>query len=565
MKILDCTLRDGGYYTNWTFDDSLVKSMVSTLDNYAVDIIELGYKSPVKGGPYRKCNDGYIKNIIDFKVDAGLSFMIDAKDFINSDLSINYNLLNDCIKDAESSPFSVCRLAIKNDEILLSKYIAQFILDKGYFLIINLMGVSLVEDTDIKNFIHNTENLASVLYFADSYGHLMPTDISRICNLFQNSTHLDCGVHCHDNLGLAFANSLEAIRSGFSYVDSTVCGMGRGVGNTRTEQVLLHKYKVLTPQLLELVNSFEKLKSVYGWGFNPMYMVAGLNHIHPLFIQDLTSSNLNPVDLSNALIKLKYNNKYDKNQIKELTKQKAVVVIPARHKSSRFPGKPLAKILGKEMILYVAEKAEIAVGAENVYIATENDEIATLVKNAGYRVILTSDNCLTGTDRIAEASLEIDADIIVNVQGDEPMINPNDILKAIEAKKQNPNCVINCMAPLNADENYNDIKIPKVVCNKNNILLYASRNALPGSKSGKSENVMKQVCIYAFNKTDLINFASNKKTPLEYQEDIEILRFIENGIPVKMLKVDHTSYAVDYPEDISIIERKLDEIQTKNR
>lgn len=234
-----------------------------------------------------------------------------------------------------------------------------------------------------------------------------------------------------------------------------------------------------------------------------------------------------------------------------------VVVIPARYKSSRFPGKPLANINGKPMVLHVAENASKAVGKDNVYIATENEEISKVVQDAGFHVVLTSDNCLTGTDRLAEASLEIDADIFVNVQGDEPMLDPQDIVRAINLKIQHPNHVINCMAKLNVDEDPNSLKIPKVVCDLNNNLLYASRHAIPGSKMGTSENTMKQVCIYAFSGKELKEFNRGSKTPLEFQEDIEILRCVELGMPVKMMLVTHTSYAVDYPEDIEIIERML--------
>lgn len=558
MKILDCTLRDGGYYTNWTFDDSLVRHMVQTLDKNHIDIIELGYKSPLKGGPYRKCNDGYINSIIDFEVNAELAFMIDAKDFIKTNNEIDYELLNSCIKYCDKSPFSICRLAIKFEEIIPAKNIARHIISKGYRLIINLMGVSLLKDCQIIDFITSMKDFSSVLYFADSYGNLQPNAVKHICQLFKQITSIDCGIHCHDNLGLAFANSLQAIESGFNYVDGTVCGMGRGVGNTKTEQLLIYSQKKLTDSILGLVDSFDKLKRKYAWGFNPLYMIAGMRHIHPLFVQDLTSSNLSTKALSSTVDALKECHKYDNKVLDSLKQQKAVVIIPARYKSSRFPGKPLAKIHGKEMVLHVAEKAALAVGVDNVYVATENAEISKIVQYAGFKVVLTSDNCLTGTDRIAEASLEIDADIFVNVQGDEPMINPDDILRAIQYKKDNPNAVINCMAKLNADEDCDDKKIPKVVCDKNNHLLYASRNALPGNKNGNSQNVMKQVCIYAFGKDDLMMFYNQHiKSPLEYQEDIEILRFIENGIPVKMLEVNNVSYAVDYPEDIKIIESKL--------
>nr|MBC8304899.1 hypothetical protein [Pelagibacterales bacterium] len=108
MKILDCTLRDGGYYTNWTFDRSLVRSLVRSLDSQHIDIIEMGYKSPKQGGYYRKCNDGYIKSVIDFEVNADLAFMIDVKDYV-TDNKIDKKLLYDIIKPA--TIFSICRIA----------------------------------------------------------------------------------------------------------------------------------------------------------------------------------------------------------------------------------------------------------------------------------------------------------------------------------------------------------------------------------------------------------------------------------------------------------------------
>ena len=560
FKILDCTLRDGGYYTNWNFDTDLVRSMVQVLSSNNVDIIELGYKSPKKGGPYRKCNDGFISSVIDFSpCNTQLSFMIDAKDYISKDEKINHRLLDDCINDSHSSPFSVCRLAIKHNEIEQAKVISKYLCNKGYTVFINLMGISLMSEEDIVNFVQQLRSYAKVLYLADSFGNLIPNKTKNICNLYKQHTDGECGVHFHDNLSLAFANSLEAVGSGFTYIDGTMCGMGRGVGNTKTEQLLLYRENIISSNLLDVVDSFKQLQQRYKWGYNTLYMLGGMNHIHPLYLQDLTLSNLNNQDMMNIAQGLKQHTVYDEELLSKQKAQKAVVVIPARYKSTRFPGKPLAKINNKPMILHVAEKAEQAVGKENVYIATENETISSVVNEAGYHVILTSDNCLTGTDRVAEASFEIDADIFVNVQGDEPIIDPEDIIKAIDCKKRNPTAVINCMSKLHSDEDCDDKKIPKIVCDKSNYLLYASRNALPGNKSGTSKNVMKQVCIYAFGRSELENFYNQKdKSPLEYQEDIEILRFVENGIKVKMLEVSHVSYAVDYEEDIATIERLIE-------
>ena len=551
FKILDCTLRDGGYYTDWQFKPELVKKLVKALDSNNTDIIEMGYKSPVKGGPYRKCNDGFINSIIDFKITSKLCFMIDVKDYIKGN-EINFDLLDDIINNKAASPFSVCRIAAKYEEIKYLPELCKYIDRKGYSVICNLMGVSLLTPTEIGEFVELTYDGPSIaLYVADSYGSLYPNDVVKI---FKGGGIN--GIHTHDNLGLAFANCLSSLDNGAEYVDGTLLGMGRGVGNVRTEQLLTYRQSI-TSELLDCIDDFTKLKEKYRWGHNTLYMMAGKNHTHPLYVQDLNQSNLSNADLLKAMHNLSSVASYFPEQLPKLKEQRAVVVIPARYKSSRFPGKPLAKINGKEMILHVAEKAELAVGKENVYIATENEKIALVCKTAGYNIVITSDNCLTGTDRVAEASKEIDADIFINVQGDEPMVDPNDIIRVIETKKDNPKSVINCMSKLHKDEVATDKKIPKVIFDLNDNLIYSSRNPIPGKKEGDSTIAYKQVAIYAFSKAQLNNFSQDKKTPLENEEDIEINRFIEKGIPVKMIRVTKVSYAVDYLEDIAIVEREL--------
>ena len=116
-------------------------------------------------------------------------------------------------------------------------------------------------------------------------------------------------------------------------------------------------------------------------------------------------------------------------------KDKVVIIIPARFGSKRYKGKPLVKILGRELVLRVADVCKKTIGEKNLYIATDSNKIANKVKDSGYKYILTSKNCLTGTDRVAEASKKIKAKIYINVQGDEPLVNPRDISKVINAKK----------------------------------------------------------------------------------------------------------------------------------
>jgi len=561
--LLDCTLRDGGYYTNWNFEPQMVKDLIQALDLSKVDVIELGYKSPVKGGKYRKCNDRFIWDVLGYKlpVHSKLAFMIDAKDFIKGD-GIDYSLIDDVIHEKENSPFQICRLAIKHSEIEFAYSIGSYIKEKGYDLVVNLMGISLLNDEQINQFGVFAGLRPLALYFADSYGNLTPTRTKELVGMFKEF-NVEVGVHTHDNLGLAFANCLSAMEEGATWIDGTLLGMGRGVGNVKTEQLVTYdeytnRNYSSAPLHSVIDNWMIPLKNTHKWGFTHNYMVSGLQHIHPLYPQTLQQSHLNPNRIEDVMMNIESPERFDVEKIEGVMKPKVAVVIPARYKSSRFPGKPLAKIKGKEMIIWVAEIAEKAIGKDNVYIATENEEIVDVVKSYGYKVVLTSDSCPTGTDRVAEAAMEIDADIIINIQGDEPMLDPSDIQKVIDYKMCYPDHIVNCMAYLNSYEDVEDKKIPKVITSLDDELIYISRNPIPGTKTGNGSNPKKQVCIYGFNREHLSEFAKmGKKTPLEFEEDIEIIRFLEMGHKVKMVMLDSDSHAVDYPDDINIVEDLL--------
>ena len=246
--------------------------------------------------------------------------------------------------------------------------------------------------------------------------------------------------------------------------------------------------------------------------------------------------------------------------------KKIIGIIPARFKSSRFPGKPLVKLLGKPMIIWVAELASIALGKENIVIATDDFRIVKVVEDAGYQSIMTSQKHLTGTDRLVEVAKKIKSDIYINIQGDEPTVDPNVILKVAEEKINNPNSIICAMAKLDSTEDPNNINIPKVIVNENMDLVYMSRLAIPGFKNNanKPNNYYKQVCVYAFNRDQLLSFGDfGRKSKLEECEDIEILRFLDLKTSIKMIKVEGISYAIDVKEDIDIVNNRLKEIHKK--
>ena len=245
---------------------------------------------------------------------------------------------------------------------------------------------------------------------------------------------------------------------------------------------------------------------------------------------------------------------------------KVVGVIPARYQSSRFPGKPLIDLNGLPMIIRVAKIVEKAIGKENTYVATEDYRIKKVVEFHGFNVIMTSSGCLTGTDRVYDFSKQIEAEIYVNVQGDEPLLNYRDIQKIISVKKENMNYVVNGMHSLSLEEDPHNVNIPKVVVNKFNDLLYMSRLAIPGIK-GKNicnPDYKIQVCIYAFNKEELKAFGEiHKKAIYESYEDIEILRFFDINIPIKMVETSGTSLAVDVLDDVAKVEAELIRLEGK--
>ena len=245
-----------------------------------------------------------------------------------------------------------------------------------------------------------------------------------------------------------------------------------------------------------------------------------------------------------------------------------LVVIPARWKSRRLPGKPLKKIAGKPMLKRVYDRCEET--NLDVMVATDDERIAEYCRSERIDFIMTSPDCLTGTDRVAEVSDRLNYSGYINVQGDEPFVSPEDIL-AVEKEMQigDKREVLCGMCQIDNLDHYYSPHVPKVVFdedrgNHSGKLRYISRAPIPAVKEGYSppkDDMWKQVCIYGFQNIHLRKFTNsyNKqsldnpdKTRLEFIEDIEILRFIEKGIPVRMMKLKGSAMSVDTEKDLEI-------------
>lgn len=235
-----------------------------------------------------------------------------------------------------------------------------------------------------------------------------------------------------------------------------------------------------------------------------------------------------------------------------------LVVIPARYESSRLPGKPLLPLLGVPMIVRTYRRCAQVVPQEKIIVATDDERIRECCEAEGIRVVMTSHHCLTGTDRVSEVARQVDADVFINVQGDEPVFNPRDLASLVQASVDFPGEVINGYCAIGSEEMYRSSSTPKVVFRPDGRLLYMSRAGIPSNKEHAFSFGWRQVCAYSFPKKALAAFSSlDRKTPLEASEDIEILRFLELGWEVRMIPMSDMSVAVDRPEDVGRAEAAI--------
>ena len=236
IKHLDCSLRDGGYYNRWDFNEDLIKSYLKTMSIIGIDVVEIGFRGVSKNsylGPLAYSSDDYLKQLkINKKIK--ISVMVNASEILDGNIKKN---INNLFSQKKYSPVTFVRLACHFKEI--SKIgIACNILGKlGYKVIVNLMQISERTNEEIKfaaKCLNDNKNV-SCMYFADSLGSMSPSDVQKVIRILKQNFKREIGIHTHDNLGKALSNTIAATSSGINWIDSTVYGMGRGPGNLKTE------------------------------------------------------------------------------------------------------------------------------------------------------------------------------------------------------------------------------------------------------------------------------------------------------------------------------------------
>jgi 4-hydroxy 2-oxovalerate aldolase len=275
IKLLDCTLRDGGYYTNWDFDREVVKNYFEYIDKLPIEYIEIGYRSKLKDeylGEYFYLPLSTIKMVKKY-TSKKLSIMLNAKDCEDVSLEVLLGKIKNDI--------SLVRIATDPNKIEFSLNLAKVIKSLGFEVAINVMYISKIDKYHrFFNYLNDIEKCIDTLNLVDSYGSIYPIELEELINQVKSKTNIPLGFHGHNNLELAFVNSLKAIECGVKFIDSTVLGMGRGAGNLKTELILTHlkskqDLQVDLNYLGKLTELFTPLQYKYKWGTNLAYMVSG--------------------------------------------------------------------------------------------------------------------------------------------------------------------------------------------------------------------------------------------------------------------------------------------------
>lgn len=241
--------------------------------------------------------------------------------------------------------------------------------------------------------------------------------------------------------------------------------------------------------------------------------------------------------------------------------KKVYVVIPSRYGSGRLPGKPLILLAGRPLILHVLERAKEIKGVDRVIVATDDERIAKAVEQEGEEAMLTPEDLKTGSDRVGWVIKKYECDIVVNLQGDEPLIDTMAIEQAIEALKLDNNLHVTTLGfPLKSKKVWQDPNVVKIITDENQNALYFSRESIPFFRNGKFQyldGLYQHLGVYIFRREFLLKYLEWESAPFELAEKLEQLRILAKGYKIKVIKTNSPSFGVDTPEDIVKVEEML--------
>jgi len=322
-RILDCTLRDGGYYNKWDFNSDVVKNYLEAIAESGIDYVELGLRNfPRSGflGPFAYTTESFLNNM-ELPVGPVYGVMVDAKTLLSSPLPID-EAIDTLFLPCNESKLGLVRVAAHFSEVDRCEPMLRNLKNKGYLVGLNMMQAGGKDSARITEFSGLVESWAcvDVLYFADSLGNMDTLEVERIVTAIQAGWTGPTGIHTHNNMGQAVRNCQAASAAGVSWLDSTITGMGRGAGNAQTEYLLalfdgvVDKYRQDSVYKL-VIRHFQEMKKQYGWGESLLYFLGAQNSVHPTYVQNLLSNSHygteEIVGAINYLSKLEESNSYD--------------------------------------------------------------------------------------------------------------------------------------------------------------------------------------------------------------------------------------------------------------
>lgn len=299
IKLLDCTLRDGGYYNAWDFDRALIEEYLRAMVAISANFIELGFRGfPQEGfcGGCAYTTDNFIRGLTIPK-GTNIGVMVNASELVDYPEGVE-TALNQLFAPATESSVSLVRIACHFHQVEPILAGVNWLKKQGYRVGVNLMQVADRAEEEIKQLAKlASQSPLDVLYFADSMGSMTPEQTSEIIRILRQGWFGELGIHTHDNMGQALANSLQAVQDGVTWIDGTVLGMGRGAGNVKTEYLAIELDSFRPERSCNITNLmglirkyFTPLQQKYGWGTNTYYYLAGKYGIHPTYIQEMLSN-----------------------------------------------------------------------------------------------------------------------------------------------------------------------------------------------------------------------------------------------------------------------------------
>ena len=423
---LDCSLRDGGYYNNWDFDEKLINNYLAVLSSVNVDFCEIGFRFLKNSGFKGACaftTEEFLNSLL-IPEKMKIAIMLNASDLVINK-KFNFDNLHELIPvKSNESKVKLVRVACHTENINHILPLFEFLDNYGYLSACNITQISEKTNKDLDE-ISATLSLSKVkiIYIADSLGSLSPYHIKRIAKSIRKNWTGPIGIHTHDNKGLALSNTLEAINSDITWLDSTITGIGRGPGNAKTEELVIELSKNnkkninLVPLIKIIKEEFNPLKNKYSWGTNIFYYLAGKYSIHPSYIQSMLSdSRYQAEDILESINYLKDQGgkKFNFDDLHELRKF--------------YKGKPKGNWNPKTIF---KNKDVLIIGTGDEVKKHEN-ALATFIKNKNPIVLAINTQSLKENDlinfRIACHPTRLFADIPMHLKLDQPLIIPLSML-----------------------------------------------------------------------------------------------------------------------------------------